>query len=733
MDDFSLYRYGKCTDCQDCKASTKIRSLTIKEADEQQLIEGSVEHCLESKRMMVSLPFIKDPVQFLTGKHGGRDNYRQALKVYASQCKKSEQAKVGMRKVHSELVQRGFMQRLDDLPVESRQMILNSPFLHYYPWRTVQKEDSISTPVRMVVDPTMSHLNLILAKGTNSVANLLDILIRNRTAPYAWSSDISKLYNMLHLKDQALPYSLFLYHDSLDLSTPPQVWIMSRAWYGVTSTSGQAGYAIDMLVTKYGPGYPKAAEPLDKCRYVDDITPGSSSAEEREEQIKQCQELLDKGGFNLKFVVKSGEPPCEKPNKELVVTKQDARDLIKDLVITRRVVVSKVAEMFDPVGIFEPIKLQLKLAMRPLVDLDWEDPLPLEEQHHWKERFIEYIDFSNMQARWSVVDLGDGERPIRLIGFSDAAENAGGAVVYAGARQANGSYTCRMLVAKSKLMNETIPRNELSALLLLTELMFVAKRAIGARVQELLYLTDSAVALAWCQSAGKRLRLFVNYRVEAIHRLVNWTIELPSEQRLPLYHVAGIDNIADMLTKVHPIGPDHVTIGSVWEAGYEWMTRPTTEMPIRRYDEFKAPMEKEGEIKKELYEDPFLIATGLDTTRDGEQNGSQLQSTLMVSIEEQDRNRQLLVDPVIYGWAKALRIIGLLFSFTDRLRHKIATKAGRICPCKLCNTGTYIVSENGFYMDQAELYLYRREALVIDKVSTNKEKKVWRYDNQIYY
>ena len=608
-------------------------------------------------------------------------------------------------------------------------MILNSPFLHYYPWRTVQKEDSISTPVRMVVDPTMSHLNLILAKGTNSVANLLDILIRNRTAPYAWSSDISKLYNMLHLKDQALPYSLFLYHDSLDLSTPPQVWIMSRAWYGVTSTSGQAGYAIDMLITKYGPDYPKAAEPLDKCRYVDDITPGSSSAEEREEQIKQCQELLDKGGFNLKFVVKSGEPPCEKasvdgtsikllgykwvpqydtlspglgelnfnkkhrgskkPYKEPVVTKQDARDLIKDLVITRRVVVSKVAEMFDPVGIFEPIKLQLKLAMRPLVDLDWEDPLPLEEQHHWKERFIEYIDFSNMQARRSVVDLGDGERPIRLIGFSDAAENAGGAVVYAGARQANGSYTCRMLVAKSKLMNETIPRNELSALLLLTELMFVAKRAIGTRVQELLYLTDSAVALAWCQSAGKRLRLFVNNRVEAIHRLVNWTMELPPEQRLPLYHVASIDNIADMLTKVHPIGPDHVTIGSVWEAGHEWMTRPTTEMPIRRYDEFKAPMEKEGEIKKELYEDPFLIATGLDTTRDGEQNGSQLQSTLMVSIEEQDRNRQLLVDPVIYGWAKALRIIGLLFSFIDRLRHKIATKAGRICPCKLCNTGTY--------------------------------------------
>ena len=316
LDDFPQYRCAKCTDCQDCKASSKMRSLTIREAAEQQLIEGSVEHCLDSKKMLVSLPFTKDPVQFLTEKHGGKDNYRQALKVYVSQCKKSEQVKIGMRKVHSELIQRGFMERLDDLSADRKEVILSSPFLHYYPWRTVYKEDSISTPVRMVVDPTMSHLNLILAKGTNSVANLLDILIRNRAAPYAWSSDISKLYNMLHLRDQALPYSLFLYHDSLDLSTPPEVWIMNRAWYGVTSTSGQAGHAIDMLVTRYGPDYPRAVEPLDKCRYVDDITPGSSSAEEREEQIKQCQELLDKGGFNLKFVVKSGEPPCEKASTD---------------------------------------------------------------------------------------------------------------------------------------------------------------------------------------------------------------------------------------------------------------------------------------------------------------------------------------------------------------------------------------------------------------------------------
>ena len=167
---------------------------------------------------------------------------------------------------------------------------------------------------------------------------------------------------------------------------------MHRAWYGVTSTSGQAGYAIDLLVNSFGLEYPMANEPLDKCRYVDNITPGASTLQDREEQIRQCKELLDKGGFSLKFVVKSGEPPCEKPsfdghsmkllgykwvlqedilspglgelnfnkkqrgakkpNRDPIVTRQDAEALLKDLIVTRRIVVAKVSKFFDPLGFF---------------------------------------------------------------------------------------------------------------------------------------------------------------------------------------------------------------------------------------------------------------------------------------------------------------------------------------------------------------------------------------------
>ena len=54
---------------------------------------------------------------------------------------------------------------------------------------------------------------------------------------------------------------------------------------------------------------------------------------------------------------------------------------------------------------------------------------------------------------------------IRLICLSDAAEFAGGAVVYAGRKLKSGDWSCSILASKSKLMDATIPRNELSAIL----------------------------------------------------------------------------------------------------------------------------------------------------------------------------------------------------------------------------------------------------------------------------
>ena len=157
---------------------------------------------------------------------------------------------------------------------------------------------------------------------------------------------------------------------------------------------------------------------------------------------------------------------------------------------------------------------------------------------------------------------------IRIICLADAAEFAGGAAVYAGKEIKSGVWTCSLLAAKSKMMKETIPSNELSAILLCTELAFMVKTALTSEVGEVIYVTDSTIALSWCSNQEIKLRLFVYNHVMTILRLFEWTT---GSKANPLWHIDGSLNLADLLTKKHDIRVEHVSMGSEWIEGLSWM------------------------------------------------------------------------------------------------------------------------------------------------------------------
>ena len=62
--------------------------------------------------------------------------------------------------------------------------------------------------------------------------------------------------------------------------------------------------------------------------------------------------------------------------KKPVVSSEDAEKLLSSITLTRRTVLAKVAEFYDPCGFWEPIKLQMKLAMLPLKGLEWDEKIP---------------------------------------------------------------------------------------------------------------------------------------------------------------------------------------------------------------------------------------------------------------------------------------------------------------------------------------------------------------------
>ena len=121
---------------------------------------------------------------------------------------------------------------------------------------------------------------------------------------------------MPHLDYSALQFSLSLYHNSMDGSIEPDVYVMTRAWYSVVPNGAQAAVAIRLLAELSLSDHPGAINVLSKDIYVDDVNPGSETEAERDKQISSIQSVLQQGGFGFKYVVYSGREPGEKASPD---------------------------------------------------------------------------------------------------------------------------------------------------------------------------------------------------------------------------------------------------------------------------------------------------------------------------------------------------------------------------------------------------------------------------------
>ena len=122
-----------------CAKSSKEQVMSVNEQAEQHAIESSVYLDKESERVVVQLPFTKDPIAFLSKRHRGQSNYGQARRIYEAQCRKAEATKAGIRSTHNDLLEKGFMKKLSDLPSEDQEIVANAGFRHFMPWRFLTK------------------------------------------------------------------------------------------------------------------------------------------------------------------------------------------------------------------------------------------------------------------------------------------------------------------------------------------------------------------------------------------------------------------------------------------------------------------------------------------------------------------------------------------------------------------------------------------------------------------
>ncbi len=181
---------------------------------------------------------------------------------------------------------------------------------------------------------------------------------------------------------------------------------------------------------------------------------------------------------------------------------------------------------------------------------------------------------------------------------------------------------------------------------------------------------------------------FLSYifsRVQAARGMIELTT---GSKRIPLFHIDGKLNLADLLTKPHELSVEDLGIGSIWQHGASWMNHDSHSLPISQYQDLLISSTDKDNIMEECFIEPFRFdpnISGIHSIHVG-------QEFLKFRKPDGRSNFNLLVDPVSWGWLRSLRIMSFIVSFTQYVIHTTHSQSSHMS-CKLCTSRGSLILE----------------------------------------
>ncbi|UYV65520.1 hypothetical protein LAZ67_3004584, partial [Cordylochernes scorpioides] len=254
--------------------------------------------------------------------------------------------------------------------------------------------------------------------------------------------------------------------------------------------------------------------------------------------------------------------------------------------LTKRLVLSMVQRIFDPLGFCAPVFLPPKLLLQRSwgLKLGWDTPLPesmAQEFRTWLDqmKFIELIKIPRYM--WNDLIF-----PTEVHIFCDASQIGYGAVAYLRSETGREN-TLTLIWSKVRLApmkSITIPRLELMAMVLGARLANAIQAALKRKCETTLW-SDSTTALSWIKKEIE-WRVFVRNRVREIQATTNlndWRF-VPSQL-----------NPADLLSRGCP--PSQFVQSRWWE-GPEWLKKPKEFWPNSEFSINSKEIKVEENIMK---------------------------------------------------------------------------------------------------------------------------------------
>lgn len=534
-------------------------------------------------RYTVRLPLREEMVPFL-----GESN-TLALRRFLAMEKKF----VADENLHQEY--RKFMEdfeRLGHMEVSSREQCGPQFFL---PHHAIQRPESSTTKTRVVFDgscrsTTQLSLNDVLYTGPTVQPPLYYTVVNFRMPRYAVTADVAMMFRQIWVHEDDRKYQQIFWRS--DPSEPMRTYRLKTVAYGLASSPYQATRVLNQLATDEGSRFPLAVPIVRKGVYVDDVLTGHDDQTTLAESCNQLTQLLNCGGLTLRKWASNDATVLEGVPLELRETSPqldlDRSPAIKALGLlwfpnvdtfkfkipelpergsfTKRIIVSEMSSLFDPLGLLGPVIVNAKMFVQTLWarKYTWDEELPMELNRWWDKYRSEINLLENFEVSRRVIM--NNQRQYTLHCFVDASQRGYGCCVYVVSPDDSGKLHCRLLTAKSRvapLRSQNVPRLELDAALLGSQVVDQLRQHTEFN-GSVTFWSDSTIVLHWIRSRSWTWKVYVSNRVAEIQRLTNdcdWR------------HIPTHMNPADSISR--GMLASQFLQDEMWIHGPSFMTNPT--------------------------------------------------------------------------------------------------------------------------------------------------------------
>ncbi|XP_050298558.1 uncharacterized protein LOC126737624 [Anthonomus grandis grandis] len=476
------------------------------------------------------------------------DSLQTALKRFNSleqKLAKNPEIKKSFSDFISEYISLGHMSEIN--PINDTHLSYPA---YYLPHHCVEKSDSLTTRLRVVFDGSSASssgfaINDCLKIGPTVQNDLFTILLRFREHNYVLTGDIAKMYWQFLIDPNQRCLQRILWRN--EPQKPLLHYELNTITYGMSSSAFLATRCLRQISYDISESYPIESNIIKNDFDVDDGITGSSTEESLLNIRNNLVNIFKSYGLDLrkfysnsKTILSDMDDPVNNVNKSLAL---DATHHHKTLgiswnpeqdnfiynstfklntnIVTKRVILSLISQIFDPLGLLGPMILQVKLLLQKLwlLKLGWDDPVPVDIFRIWKNftYHLSLVEYFKIPRQVTIKNY----TYLELHGFSDSSINAFGACVYVRTLDSLGNISVNLLSAKSRvapLKAVSLPRLELCGALLLSRLMDKILKSLNCKPNKVYYYTDSTIVLCWLSQQPRQLKTYICNRVSEVQK-----------------------------------------------------------------------------------------------------------------------------------------------------------------------------------------------------------------------